>query len=73
MVLERYGEVKEIQAETWSYANRYMVDNGQKAAVVTLVAHIPSHLLVAGHKLLVSSEDQPTTFCTCNDPGHIHI
>jgi hypothetical protein len=28
MILERYGEVKEIHAKTWSQAYRYPVDNG---------------------------------------------
>jgi hypothetical protein len=47
MILERYGEVKEMHAETWSQSYRYPVDNGMRVAVVTLVAHIPSHILAA--------------------------
>jgi hypothetical protein len=41
-LLERYSEVKEIQAETWSQAYRYTVEFGIRATVVTLLAHIPS-------------------------------
>jgi hypothetical protein len=41
IVLEQYGEVKEIYAETWSQAYRYPVNNGIRVAVVTLVAHNP--------------------------------
>jgi hypothetical protein len=72
IVLEQYGEVKEIYAETWSQAYRYPVD-GIRAAVVTLVAHILSHLLVAGHRSLVSYEGQPPTCYGCSDTGHIYI
>jgi hypothetical protein len=73
MVLKRYGAVKEIHAETWSKAYRFPVDNGIRAAVVTLVEHIYSHLLVAGHMSLVSFEGQPPTCYGCNDTGHICI
>jgi hypothetical protein len=65
--------VKDIRAETWSKAYRYPVDNGIRAAVVALVAYISSHLLVAGHRYLVSYEGQPPAFCGCNDSGHAYI
>jgi hypothetical protein len=61
MVLVRYGEVKKIHAGTWSQAYRYQVYNEIRAVVVTLMAHIPSHLLVVGHRSLVSYEGQPPT------------
>jgi hypothetical protein len=73
MVLEKYGEVKGIQAETWSRTYRYPVENGIRAATVALVAHIPSHLMVAGHRSLVSYDGQPPTCYGCNETGHIYI
>jgi hypothetical protein len=41
--------------------------------MVTLVAHIPSHLPVGGHRSLVSYESHPPTCYGCNDPGYIYI
>jgi hypothetical protein len=73
MVLEKYAEVKRIRAETWSRTNRYPVENGIRAASVALVAHIPSHLMVAGHRSLVSYDGQPPTCYGCNEKGHIYM
>jgi hypothetical protein len=73
MVLEKYGLVKGIQAETWSRTYRYPVENGTRAATVVLVAHIPSHLMVAGHISLVSYDGQPPTCYECNETVYIYI
>jgi hypothetical protein len=72
-VLEKYGEVKGIQAETWSRTYRYPAENGIRAATVALVAHIASDLMVAGHRSLVSYDCQPPTCYGCNEAGHIYI
>jgi hypothetical protein len=73
MVLEKYGEVKGIQTETWSRTYRYPVENGIRAATMALVAHIPSNLMVAGHRSLVSYDCQPPTCYRCNETRHIYI
>jgi hypothetical protein len=61
MALGTYGDVREIQLETWSNAYRYLVPNGIRVVVMTLVQHIPSHKVVAGHRTLISYEGQPET------------
>jgi hypothetical protein len=72
MALGTYGDVREMQAETWSNAYRYPVPNGIRVVVMTLVQHIPSHLVVAGHRTLISYESQPATCYGCNETGHLY-
>jgi hypothetical protein len=72
-VLEKYGEVKGIKAETWSRTYRYPAENGIRAATVALVAHIPSHLMVAGHRSLVSYDGRLPTCYGCNETGNIYM
>jgi hypothetical protein len=69
MVLERYGEVKGMHAETWSQAYRYPLDNGIRVTVVTQVAHIPSHILVVGHRSLVYYEGNHRHVMEVMTPG----
>ena len=38
---------------------------------MSLDKHIPSHVVVAGHRGLISYEGQPTTCYSCNEPVHI--
>jgi len=38
---------------------------------MSLVKHIPSHVVVAGYRALISYEGQPTTCHSCNEPGHL--
>ena len=56
-----YGEMKEMQLEDWSKAYRYKVFSGVRIVVITLTKQIPSHIMIAGHRGLVSYEGQPTT------------
>jgi hypothetical protein len=72
IVLARYGEVKNIQAETWSRLYRNSVANGIRLAMITLAKHIPSHITVAGKRVLVSYDGQPMTCYGCNDMGHLY-
>ena len=72
MVLGAYGEIREIQAETWSNAYRYPVANGIRVVEMTLIQHIPSHTVVACHSTLISYEGQPTTCYGCNETGHLY-
>jgi len=53
-VLSRYGEVRDIQAETFSRLYRYPVAHGIRLAMITLAIHIPSDIIVAGSRVLVS-------------------
>jgi hypothetical protein len=71
-VLEKYGEVKDIMAETWGRAYRYSVNNGIRAATMALVIYMPSRLIVEGHRSLVSYDGQPTTCYGCNAIGHMY-
>lgn len=71
-VLSRYGDVKELQADTWSRQYRYSVANVIRLVTITLAKHISSHTMVAGKRVLVSYEGQSITCCGCNDTGHLH-
>jgi hypothetical protein len=53
-VLSRYGEARDIQAETRSRLYRYPVANGIRLAMINLAEHILSHITMAGHIVLVS-------------------
>ena len=53
-VLSRYGEERDIQVETWSRLYRYTVANDIRIAMITLAKYIPSHITVAGRRVLVS-------------------
>jgi hypothetical protein len=37
--------------------------------VITLTKHIPSHIIIVGHRRLVSYEGQPTTCYGCGETG----
>jgi hypothetical protein len=52
MALGAYGEIRDIQGETWSKAYRYRVPNGMRVVQMTPIQHIPSHMVGAGHKTL---------------------
>jgi len=72
VALGKYGEVRGIQEENWSRAYRYPVANGIRLAMLTLVQHILPHIIVAGHRTLISYEGQPTTCYGWNDTGHLY-
>jgi hypothetical protein len=72
MGLSKFGEIKEIQEETWSRAYRYSVANGIRIVVISLTQHIPSHVILAGYRTLISYEGQPTTCYGCNGTGHLY-
>jgi len=71
-MMARYGEVKDVQVETWSHIYRYKVSNGVRTAVMTLAKHIPSTITIAGHRVLVSYDGQPMTCYRCHEAGHFH-
>jgi len=68
--MSKYGDVKDIQEEQWSNQYRYKVLNGVKTVELNLKKHVPSHIFIAGHRVLTSYEGQPTTCYNCNEQGH---
>jgi len=70
--MARCGEVKDVEAETWSHIYRYKVANGVRVAVMTLAKHIPSNITIAGHRVLVSYEGQPMACNRCHKTDHFH-
>jgi len=52
--LSRYRAVSDMQVETWSGLYRYPVANGIGLAMVTIATHIPSHITVHDHRVVVS-------------------
>jgi hypothetical protein len=71
--LTRYGEIHDIKHEQWGKPYRYNVANGIRTADITLKNHIPSQLVIAGTRVLITYEGQPTTCYTCNTTGHQSI
>jgi RNA recognition motif-containing protein len=57
--LAPYGKIMDIQNERWSKAYRYSVANGVRQVTMCLSRHVPSHLTVAGQRVLVSYEGKP--------------
>jgi hypothetical protein len=47
------------------------VPNGIQIVTIDLKVHILSHLMVAGHRALVSYEGQPLICYVCNETGHL--
>jgi hypothetical protein len=72
MAISTYGGIQDIQPETWSNAYRYPVAHGIRMVTMILGRHIPSHLVLAGYRTLISYEGQPTTCYGCNEPGHLY-
>ena len=68
--LAKYGEVKDIEEELWTKAYRYKVSNGIRIVEMNLKLHLPSHMVMAGNRVLVSYDGQPSTCYACNESGH---
>jgi hypothetical protein len=68
--MSKYGDVKNISEELWSQVHRYPVSNGIHIVELHLKQHIPSRMLIVGHRVLISHEGQPTTCYGCNETGH---
>ena len=71
-ILGAYGDVQDIQDEQWSRAYRYPVANGINVATIKLHKHVPSHVIIAGYRTLVTYEGQPATCYRCGGEGHNH-
>ena len=68
--ISKYGTVKGISEESWSKAYRYPVSNGIRIVELNLNLHKPSHMVIAGIRVLISYEGQPLTCYSCNGAGH---
>ena len=68
--LNTYGEVLEIWKGVWAKAYRYPIPKGILIAVTSLKTHIPSHVTIAGHRVLISYEEQTPTCYGCNSTDH---
>ena len=67
-----YGKVLDVHTETWAKSYRYQVANGIRQVMMQVTRHLPSHLTVAGHRILVSYEGQPATCYGCGEMGHVY-
>ena len=68
--LAKYGDVKDIKEELWTKTYRYKVSNGIRIVEMNLKLHVPSHMIMAGHRVLVSYDGQPSICYACNEAGH---
>jgi hypothetical protein len=50
----KYAEVKDIKEELWTKAYRYKISNGIRIVEMNLKLHLPSHMIMVGHRVLVS-------------------
>lgn len=70
--LAPFGKVLDIKEEMWARIYRYAVANGIRQVTVLLTQHKPSHLTIAGQRVLRSYEGQPATCYGCGDTGHLY-
>jgi hypothetical protein len=70
--LVSYGKVLNIQAEMWSKANKYPVSNRVRQVSIHLTRHPLSHLAIAGQRVRISYEGQPSTCYGCGEVGHLY-
>jgi hypothetical protein len=67
-----FCQVLNIQKEMRARTYRYTVANGVRQINMPLTQHIPSHLVIAEQRVLVSYDGQPTRCYGCGDTGHIY-
>ena len=71
--LNTYGEIQGITHETWTNRYRYPVANGIRIINMKLTKHIPSNLMMAGHRVLITYDGQPITCFGCGAEDHFYI
>jgi hypothetical protein len=54
MTLAPYGAIVAIHEENWSKMNLYPVANGIRVATIKLDKRLPSHLIIAGDRAILS-------------------
>jgi hypothetical protein len=69
-IMSKYGDVKDITEEQWYKKYRYSVSNGIRIVELQLKQHIPSHMLIAGQRVIITYEGKPITCYGCNETGH---
>jgi hypothetical protein len=69
--MAKFGEVMEVRDEIWASLYRYKISNGIRTVKIKLTTHIPSRLIVSGHKVEVTYAGQPATCYACNETGHV--
>ena len=65
--LAPFGQVLDIQNEMW-----VTVENGVRQVNMMLTQHVPSHLVIAGQRVLISYDGQPTSCYGCGDTEHLY-
>jgi hypothetical protein len=70
--LAPYWTVMDIREEKWSRVYRYVVANDIRQVTMTLTNHIPPHLTVEGHRVLIAYDGQPMTCYGCGETGHLY-
>ena len=68
--MSKYGNVKDVQEEHWPNQYRYKISNGVKIVELNLKKHVPSHMIIADHRVLTTYEGQPPTCYNCNKQGN---
>jgi hypothetical protein len=72
VAMSQFGNVQAIQEETWAKHYHYNVSNGVKIVTMTLPKHIPSYMVIDGHRALTSYDSQPQTCYGCGDTDHMY-
>ena len=72
VAMSNFGTVHAIQEETWAKHYRYNVSNGVKIVTMTLTKHIPSYVVIDGHRALTSYDGQPQTCYGCGETAHMY-
>jgi hypothetical protein len=67
-----YEKIINIETERWSKHYRYAVENGVRRVTIMMNRQVPSHLTVAGCRVLLSYEGQPATCYGCGEVGHVY-
>ena len=67
--LAQYGKIVSVKEETWARTYRFAVANGIRQVDMTLTKHFPSHMKIAGHRVLTSYGGQPLTCYGCSAIG----
>jgi sRNA-binding regulator protein Hfq len=60
-----YGKIISMRNEICARTYCYAVPNGIRQINISLQHHIPSHLIIAGYRVLISYEGQPQTCYGC--------
>jgi hypothetical protein len=72
-VMAKYGDVREITEEYWSRIYRYKLSTGVRIAEMNLKKHVPSSMIMAGNRVVISYDGQPITCYGCNEHGHQYV